>query len=65
MVIGILASFDCSSTTSAFLRDKVPRAKLAAPGLSIRVKGMKGPISEGELPKCKEFGNKIATQIKA
>ena len=47
------------------IRDKVPGAKLAAPGLSIRVKGMKGPISEGELPKCKEFGNKIATQIKA
>ncbi len=47
------------------IRDKVPGAKLAAPGLSIRVKGMKGPISEGELPKCREFGKKIATQIKA
>jgi len=44
---------------------KVPGAKLAAPGLSIRVQGMKGPISGGELPKCKEFGKKIATQIKA
>jgi len=38
--------------------------KLAVPGLSIRVEGMRGPIAEGELPKCKEFGNKIATQIK-
>ena len=47
------------------IRDKVPGAKLAAPGLSIRVQGMKGPVSEGELPKCKEFGKKIATQIKA
>ncbi len=47
------------------IRDKVPGAKLAAPGLSIKVQGMKGPISEGELPKCKEFGNKIATQMKA
>jgi flavodoxin len=47
------------------IRDKVPGAKLAAPGLSIRVDGMKGPISEGELPKCKEFGNKIAAQMKA
>jgi len=46
------------------IRNKVPGAKLAAPGLSIRVKGMKGPISEGELPKCREFGKKIATQIK-
>jgi len=44
---------------------KLPGAKLVAPGLSIKVKGMRGPISEGELPKCKEFGNKIATQIKA
>ncbi len=47
------------------ISEKVPGAKLAAPGLSIRVDTMKGPISEGELPKCKEFGNKIATQIKA
>lgn len=45
--------------------EKVPGSKLAAPGLSIRVDGMKGPISEGELPKCKEFGNRIATQLKA
>ena len=47
------------------ISDKVPGAKLAAPGLSIRVDGMKGPISEGELPKCKEFGKKIASQVKA
>jgi len=47
------------------ISEKVAGAKLAAPGLSIRVEGMKGPISEGELPKCKEFGNKIATQLKA
>ena len=45
--------------------EKVSGSKLVAPGLSIRVKGMRGPISEGELPKCKEFGNKIATQTKA
>ena len=44
---------------------KLPGAKLVAPGLSIKVKGMRGPISEGELPKCREFGNKIATQVKA
>ena len=51
--------------TERRIGEKVPGAKLAAPGLSIRVQGMKGPISEGELPKCKEFGNKIATQLKA
>jgi flavorubredoxin len=47
------------------ISEKVSGSKLAAPGLSIRVEGMKGPISQGELPKCKEFGNKIATQMKA
>lgn len=47
------------------ISEKVPGLKPVAPGLSIRVEGMKGPISEGELPKCREFGNKIATQMKA
>ncbi|MGZ4905662.1 MAG: flavodoxin family protein [Halobacteriota archaeon] len=45
------------------VRDKVPTMKMVAPGLSIKVEGMKGPITEGELPKCKEFGIKIATQL--
>ena len=43
---------------------KVPGLKLAASGLSIRVEGMKGPITEGELPKCKDFGVKITSQLK-
>jgi len=46
------------------MSERVPELKLAAPGLSIRVEGMRGPIDEGELPKCKEFGVKIATQLK-
>ena len=46
------------------ISEKVPGLKLVASGLSIRVAGMKGPVSEGELPKCKEFGSKIATQMK-
>jgi len=37
---------------------------LVSPGLSIKVDRTKGPITEGELPKCKEFGVKIATQVK-
>jgi len=45
--------------------EKVPSLKIIASGLSIRVDGMKGPITDGELPKCKEFGKKIATQLKA
>ena len=45
--------------------EKAPGLKLASPGLSIRVEGMRGPITEGELPKCKEFGIIIANQLKA
>ena len=44
--------------------EKAPGLKLASPGLSIRVEGMRGPITEGELPKCKEFGIIIANQLK-
>lgn len=39
---------------------KVPGLTLVAPGLSIRVDGTKGPIADGELPKCEEFGVRIA-----
>jgi len=44
--------------------ENVPGLKLIIPGLSIQVGGMKGPIVEGELPKCKDFGRKITTQLK-
>jgi len=47
------------------IHQKVQALKQIAPGLSIKVQGMKGPIMEGELPKCREFGKKIATQLKA
>lgn len=33
------------------------------PGLSVRVEGMEGPIAEGELPRCKEFGVTIGNQL--
>ena len=46
------------------LREKVPALKLMTPGLSIRVDDMKGPITEGDLPKCIEFGKKIAAQLR-
>ncbi|MBE0512634.1 FprA family A-type flavoprotein [Candidatus Bathyarchaeota archaeon] len=46
------------------INEKVPGLKLITSGLSIKVGGMKGPIVEGEFPKCKEFGNKIARQMK-
>lgn len=37
-----------------------PDLKKASSGLSIKVDGMEGPIADGELPKCKEFGIKLA-----
>ena len=46
------------------IREKVPGLKIVAPGLSIRVDRMKGPITDGELPKCKEFGVSIAALVK-
>lgn len=42
---------------------KLPTSKLMLPGLSIKVNGIPGPIVEGELPKCLEFGRKIADQL--
>ena len=44
--------------------EKAPGLKLIAPGLSVLVSGMQGPIAEGEIPRCKEFGNKIASRLK-
>jgi len=46
------------------ISEKVPRLKLITSGLSIRVDDMKGPITDGELPKCRDFGKKIATHLK-
>jgi flavodoxin len=46
------------------INEKVPSLKRITPGLSIKVQEMKGPLIEGELPKCKEFGKKIATELK-
>ncbi len=46
------------------INKRIPGLKQIAPGLSVKVKGMKGPIAEGELPKCREFGKRIASQLK-
>jgi flavodoxin len=45
------------------LDEKAPEMKLMAPGLSIMVQGKEGPITEGELPKAREFGTKFAAQL--
>jgi flavorubredoxin len=46
------------------VKKKLPKLNLVSPGLSIRVNGIPGPIVEGELPKCVDFGKKIASQLK-
>ena len=38
----------------------MPNMKKVSSGLSIKVSGMKGPIADEELPKCKDFGIKLA-----
>jgi flavorubredoxin len=45
------------------INQKIPNLRLIVPGLSVKVEGVNGPIAEGELPKCKEFGRKIAKQL--
>jgi multimeric flavodoxin WrbA len=45
------------------VESKLPNLKQISQGLSIRVNGIPGPIVEGELPKCIDFGKKIANQL--
>jgi flavorubredoxin len=45
------------------LEKKLPNLKIFSPSLSIRVKGVTGPVAEGELTKSKEFGNRVAKQL--
>jgi flavodoxin len=42
---------------------KVPNAPQDIPGLSIKVKGMKGPLEDEEFSKCTKFGHDIAKLI--
>ncbi len=46
------------------IKEKIPGLKLVAPGLSVMVKGMKGPFTEGKLAKSREFGIKMVSQLK-
>ncbi len=46
------------------INERLPSLKVIVPGLSIRVEKSRGPIVEGELPKCREFGQKLAHQLK-
>jgi menaquinone-dependent protoporphyrinogen IX oxidase len=42
------------------LKENIPNSTSTLPGLSIKVGGMKGPIVDEDLPKCKEYGIKLA-----
>jgi flavodoxin len=44
--------------------EKASGLELITPGLSIKVKGMKGPIAEEGLQKCIDFGKNIANLLK-
>lgn len=44
--------------------EKAPGLKLILPGLSIQVNGMGGPIARGDLPKCVDFGKRIAIRLR-
>ncbi|MFX0004483.1 MAG: flavodoxin family protein [Candidatus Hermodarchaeota archaeon] len=44
------------------INEKMPELKKLSPGLSIKVDGMKGPIANEDLPKCKDFGIKLVQE---
>ena len=46
------------------INEKLPGLNVIVPGLSIRVEKSRGPIVEGELPKCRDFGQKMAHHLK-
>jgi menaquinone-dependent protoporphyrinogen IX oxidase len=45
------------------IKKKLPKTNLLLPSLSVRVHGVTGPIFEEELPRCKDFGKRIANQL--
>ncbi len=47
------------------LGERLPNLKPIVPGISVKVEGVNGPITEGELPRCREFGRSIAERLKA
>lgn len=45
------------------VREKLPAVILVLPSLSVRVNGVSGPVVDGELPRCVDFGRKLASQL--
>jgi len=46
------------------VQTKLPNLNLISPSQSVRVNGVSGPLVEGELPKCVDFGRRIANIMK-
>lgn len=46
------------------IKEGIPGLKQITSGLSVKVQGMKGPIIEDEISKCKEFGKNIAIRLR-
>jgi flavorubredoxin len=44
-------------------KTKLPKLKLLLPGLSVHVRGVSGPMVEGELQKCVVFGKRLAKEV--
>ncbi|MFW9829390.1 MAG: hypothetical protein ACFFEY_17585, partial [Candidatus Thorarchaeota archaeon] len=47
------------------LSKMMPDLTKASPGLSIKVEGMKGPIVNEDLSKCKDFGINLMQEYKS
>ena len=45
------------------LERTLPNLRLIQPSLSVKVKGVTGPVADGELPRCQDFGRRIANQL--
>jgi flavorubredoxin len=48
----------------SMVREELPNLTLVSSSLSVHVKGVSGPVMDGELSKCVEFGTLIAAQLK-
>jgi flavodoxin len=46
------------------INEHLPGLELLTPGLSLRVKGVNGPVADGELVKAVEFGERIGNKLK-
>ena len=47
----------------ASLGERFPGFPLIAPGLSVDVGAMKGPVPPEEIPRCVEFGKEVASRL--